>query len=120
VNGKRLELLQHGSLLNKMAKNLDDVVDFTGITNVNGAIKMLTLAVTEIARLENERHRIGGHSAQLIATLTEEKNNAIQRQLIFYKDSRAVCSRYHGLDCSGFDSALRYLLPAYLSKILDE
>ena len=101
-----------------MENNLDYIVDYAGVTNTNGAIKMLTLTVAEIARLESERHRISGHSKELIARLVKDREETLRRKLIVYKDSREAYKRDYGLDCSGFDSAVRHLVPRYFAEII--
>lgn len=106
-----------------MTKTLDDVKAWEDVTDAKGAVKLLALKVAEIARLENERHRLGGHSGELVERLQRIRREDLRREIIFYQDAKARAERAYQVDCSGFDSAIRYLLPAeyhVMTRIITE
>jgi hypothetical protein len=102
-------------------KDLDSVTTFEQAgNNAQGAIKLLTLKVTDIARAEDARHfsstayTIANYRAAL-----EMRERSLIDELTFYRGRKAVAERDYKLDCSGFDSAVRHLVPRNYWELIE-
>lgn len=86
--------------------SLEDVNSWLDVTDQQGASKLLTLKVVNIAKLVEARHI---HNAFSHARMKAEED--LIKELIFYKDLKSTAKREYGLDYSGFDGAVKHIVP---------
>jgi len=87
---------------------LDSVVTHAQVNDVSGALKILALKIAEIARSEERRHIFSGRN-----------DSELVRALTFYKEACSAYGRDYGIDCSGFNSAVRSIVPGRYYNLID-
>jgi hypothetical protein len=94
------------------ATKLDGIKTWQDVTDENGSIKMLSLYLVDIVRAEHYRH-VPIYAANDVdrEKLAMQRTQELERKLIFFKEASHYAERTFGLDCSGFYSAIRHIVP---------